>query len=62
MKKEVAEFIQSLGAITSYSGKLKTMFIRFPKWHRKTNGMLTMTQIHNKVIQKFGYGLPFKLA
>lgn len=54
MKKVVSNFVKSLGGQTSYSGKTKTMFIKDP--HPFDN------DIEKKVLNKFGFGLPFKLA
>lgn len=50
MKKEVAQFIKSLGGKPSYSGKRKTMYI---------NGD---DSIELAVIDKFKYSLPFSIA
>lgn len=54
MKKTVTDFVKSLGGQTAYSGKTKTMFIKDP--HPFDN------DIEGKVLDKFGFGLPFKLA
>lgn len=53
-KKEVSDFVKSLGGNTAYSGREKTMFIKDP--HPFDN------DIELKVLDKFGYSLPFKLA
>lgn len=52
MKKQVTDFVKSLGGITNYSGKDKTMYIK------GTNA----DDISDKVLDKFGYNLPFTLS
>jgi hypothetical protein len=54
IKKLVSDFIKSFGATTSYSGKTKTMFIK--------NAFVEDFDIEEKVLDKFGYDLPFKIA
>lgn len=54
MKKIVSDFIKSFGATTAYSGNTKTMYIK--------NASIEDYDIEQKVIDKFGYGLPFKIA
>lgn len=54
MKKQVAEFIKSLGGTSGYSGKTKTMYVK--------GGSIMAYDIEIKVIEVFGYGLPFKMA
>lgn len=54
MKKIVSDFVKKLGGQTAYSGKTKTMFIKDP--HPFDN------DIEKKVLDKLGYGLPFRLA
>lgn len=54
MKKEVSDFVKALGGSVSYMGSKKILFITDP--HPFDN------DIEKKVIDKFGYGLPFKLA
>jgi len=54
MKKIVLEFIKSFGATTSYAGKTKTMYIK--------NVSMEDFDIEQKVLDKFGYGLPFKIS
>lgn len=51
MKKKVSDFIKSLGATTHYCGKTKTMYIKGGS-----------NIIEETVLNKFGYGLPFKLS
>ena len=48
MKKQVTDFIKSLGGQTAYSGNTQTMYI--PE------------EMHEKVIERFGFSLPFKLG
>lgn len=59
MKKQVIEYIRSLGGIANYSGKSTmyrrgTMFITENKPEDKQS-------IEECVLNKFGYNLPFKL-
>lgn len=54
MKRIVSDFVKSLGGQTAYSGKRKEMFIKDP--HPFDN------DIEKKVLEKFGYGLPFKIS
>jgi hypothetical protein len=54
MKKLVSDFIKSFGATTAYSGKTKTMYIK--------NASIEDFDIEEKVLDKFGFGLPFKIA
>ena len=54
MKKQVSDFIKSFGAKAIYSGKNKTMYIK--------NASVEDYDIEEKVIARFGYGLPFKIA
>ena len=53
MKKQVSDFVKSLGGTASYSGKHKIMFI--------DNNGIEDGLIELRVVEKFGYGLPFKL-
>lgn len=53
MKEIITDFVEQLGGTTKYSGKQKTMFISDP--HPFDN------DIEKKLIEKFGYGLPFKI-
>lgn len=55
MKKQVTDFVKSLGATTAYSGKTRTMYIKDDP-HPFDN------DIEKKVIDKFGFGLPFRIA
>lgn len=55
MKKQVTDYVKSLGGETAYSGKTKTMYI-ISNPHPFDN------DIEKKVLLKFGYALPFKLA
>ena len=48
MKKQVRRFVESLGGTTKYSGNKKTMFI--PE------------ELHDAVLAKFGYSIPFTLG
>ena len=48
MKNKVKQFVKSLGCTTAYSGHTKTMYI--PE------------ELHDKVLAKFGYGIPFTLG
>lgn len=61
MKNKVSEFVKSMGGSTHYSGETKTMYIRFLKCKRPEL-KLTLSQLHKRVINRFGYGLTFKLA
>ena len=54
MKKLVSDFIKSFGATTAYSGKTKTMYIK--------NASVEDFDIEQKVLDNFGFGLPFKIA
>lgn len=54
MKKIVSDFVKSLGGQTAYSGKTKTMFVKAP--HPLDS------EIEEKVLDKFGFGLPFRLT
>lgn len=54
MKKQVTDFVKSFGATTAYSGKTKTMYIK--------NASIEDFDIEQKVIDKFGFGLPFTIA
>lgn len=54
MKKLVSDFIKSFGSTTAYSGKTKTMYIK--------NAAVEDYDLEEKVLAKFGYGLPFKIA
>ena len=54
MKKVVSNFVKSLGGKTAYSGKTKTMFIKDPN--------PLGNDIEKKVLDKFGFGLPFRLV
>jgi hypothetical protein len=54
MKKQVSDFVKSLGATTAYSGRKKTMYIK--------NASIEDFDIEEQVISKFGYGLNFKIA
>jgi hypothetical protein len=54
MKKQVSAFIRTLGATAAYSGKSKIMYI-------KGVDADDYTVEQQKVFQKFGYGLPFKI-
>ena len=51
MKKIVENFIRSLGGSTNYSGNKRIMYIND----------LKSIDIEQKVVEKFGYTLPFKL-
>lgn len=55
MKKQVTDYVKSIGGETAYSGKTKTMYI-ISDPHPFDN------DIEKKVLLKFGYSLPFKLA
>lgn len=57
MKKTVSAYVTKLGGITKYSGNTKTMYIH-------TDGVsgITPEDIENAVINKFGYGLSFRVA
>lgn len=52
MKKKVIKYVKSLGGVALYSGHDKTMYILGAR----------STHIQEKIIDKFGYNLPFKLA
>jgi hypothetical protein len=52
MKNQVIKFVHSLGGRTAYQGKTRTMFVGGPK----------KAHIEKQIIEKFGYGLPFRLA
>jgi hypothetical protein len=52
MKKIVSDFAKSFGVETFYSGKTKTMYFN-------SNQPIDIEQ---KIIDKFGYSLPFKLS
>lgn len=54
MKKQVSDFVKSLGGQTSYSGNTKTMWI--------DHAFIQNHDIEDMVIKKFGYGLHFRLA
>jgi hypothetical protein len=54
MKKQVLNFIKSMGATATYSGKYRTMYIK--------NASVEDIDIEEKIIEKYGYGLPFKIA
>ena len=54
MKKQVTDYVKSLGGNTAYSGNTKTMFIKNDP-HPFDN------YIESLVIEKFGFGLPFSL-
>lgn len=55
MKKKVSDFVKSLGGTTQYSGKSKTMYIHHTRFNFNDD-------VHTKIIEKFGYNLPFKLS
>jgi hypothetical protein len=52
MKKVISDFVRSHGGTTTYSGNTKTMHI-----NDKNNVGIEM-----KILEKFGYSLPFKLS
>ncbi|MCO5285188.1 MAG: hypothetical protein M9898_02100 [Chitinophagaceae bacterium] len=52
MKKIVSDFIKSMGGYAAYSGKQKTLFIKGKN----------ASEIEIKIIEKFGYDLPFRIA
>jgi hypothetical protein len=54
MKKLVSDFIKSFGATAVYSGNKKTMYIK--------NAAIEDYDIEDKVLNKFGFGLSFKIA
>jgi len=54
MKKKVSDFIKSFGATTAYSGRTKTMYIK--------NASVEDFDLEQKILDEFGYGLPFKIA
>ena len=54
MKKLISNYVKELNGQTHYSGKTKTMFIQDPNSFDN--------YIERKVLEKFGFGLPFKLA
>lgn len=49
MKNKVRDFVKSLNSTCKYSGKTKTMYFK-------------NYDIEVAVFQKFGWGLPFRLA
>jgi hypothetical protein len=51
MKKQVTDYVKYLGGQTAYSGKTKTMYI-----NDKIGNSIEL-----KVLEFFGYGLPFGL-
>ena len=53
MKKKVSDFIKSFGATTAYSGRTKTMYIK--------NASVEDFDLEQKILDQFGYGLPFKI-
>ncbi len=55
MKKEVTDYVKSLGGSTNYSGKSKIMFITDPVTR------IDKYFIESCIISKFGFVLPFKL-
>ncbi len=48
MKKQIITFVKSLGGVTKYSGSKRIMFM--PE------------ELHDAVLAKFGYGIPFTLG
>lgn len=54
MKKKVSDFVKSLGATTSYSGKRKTMYIKVSKHEH--------WDIEMSILDKFGFSLRFRLS
>lgn len=56
MKKQITDYIKSLGGSANYSGHTKTMHINDPKKGQD------MQSIEECVLGKFGFDLPFKLA
>lgn len=59
MKKEVMNYVSSIGGTSSYSGNTKTLYIKDLKLPKFAN---TTQTIEECVLNKFGFGLPFKLA
>lgn len=55
MKKQVEQFIFSLGGSPSYSGKIKTMYITDPLKKSEKQS------IEDCIYTLFGFELPFKL-
>lgn len=55
MKKIIAEYIYTHGFCPHYAGKTQTMYIS-----RKS--IMERTEFEDKLITKFGYGLPFRLV
>lgn len=74
MKKQVIEYIRSLGGISAYSGKstmVRRRIIGFPSghWEYQSNTTIFITEnkpkdkqsIEECILNKFGYNLPFRL-
>lgn len=55
MKKQVTNYVQSLGGTTQYSGKDRVMYINDPKKE------IDVQSIEECVLNKFGFDLKFKL-
>lgn len=55
MKKEIQEYISSLGGQSHYSGKDKIMYIDDPKKDQP------IQSIEEVILNKFGFSLLFKL-
>jgi len=58
MKREILNYVKSLGEQAYYSGKKKTMYVT----DKFVNTDIPMQSTECAILQKFGFGLHFKLS
>lgn len=58
MKQQIKDYVKSIGEKAYYSGKTKTMYVT----DKFKDLDIPMQSTESAILQKFGFGLPFKLA